>query len=109
MKRSLRKLLQASLLIAFVAALGLGVQELGRFARQSEAVAAGAKTGPVADNLKDIFVELSKRLVPSVVNIYTTQTVQSPYGGPQAELYRRFFEQFFGEEFGEGEIGRAHV
>lgn len=54
----------------------------------------------VTDNLKDLFVDLSKRLVPSVVNIYTTQTVANPYGnGPQAEMYRRFFEQFFGEDF----------
>lgn len=60
-----------------------------------------AKAAPaVTDNLKDLFVELSKRLLPSVVNIYTTQTVANPYGsGPQAEMYKRFFEQFFGEEF----------
>lgn len=54
---------------------------------------------PVADNLKDLFVELSKRLVPSVVNIYTNQTIKNPWGnGPQSDMYRRFFEQFFGED-----------
>ena len=56
---------------------------------------------PVTNNLQDLFVELSKRLVPSVVNIYTTQTVATPGGmnNPQAEMYRRFFENFFGEDF----------
>lgn len=66
----------------------------------NETAEAAPKTGAVVDNIKDLFVELSKRLVPSVVNIYTTQTIQNNYGGPQAELYRRFFEQFFGEDFG---------
>ncbi len=55
-------------------------------------------TSAVTDNLRDLFVELSKRLVPSVVNINTTQNIVSPYGGAQADLYRKFFEQFFGEE-----------
>ncbi len=65
----------------------------------SAAEKVGSKVEPVTDNLKDLFVELSRRLVPSVVNIYTTQTVSSPYGNnPQAEMYRRFFENFFGEE-----------
>jgi serine protease Do len=59
----------------------------------------GSKVEPVTDNFKDLFVELSRRLVPSVVNIYTTQTVSSPYGSnPQAEMYHRFFENFFGED-----------
>jgi serine protease Do len=89
--------------LALGLAFGLGTSQWGGvFHRlgQVEAGAATTKVGPVTDNLKDLFVELSKRLVPAVVNIYTTQTVQNPYGGPQAELYRRFFEQFFGEDFG---------
>lgn len=62
--------------------------------------AASSHSVPVSDNLKDIFVELAHRVVPSVVNIYTTQVITSPYDGnsPQAELYRRFFENFFGED-----------
>lgn len=68
-------------------------------ARAQKETAAPARVAPVSDNLKDIFVELSKRLVPSVVNIYTTQTVQSPWGNnQQTEMYRRFFENFFGED-----------
>lgn len=88
-----------SILLSVFVFLGFGAFHIGgRFLKvgETEAVASGA----VTDNLRDIFVELSKRLVPSVVNIYTTQTVANPYGsGPQGEMYRRFFEQFFGEEF----------
>lgn len=94
MKLKLRTLMVTLTVLCF----GLGTWQLSRSA-SGEAVAA-TKTGAVVDNLRDLFVELSKRLVPSVVNIYTTQTVQSNFGGPQAELYRRFFEQFFGEDFG---------
>lgn len=66
------------------------------FAEKAEA----EKMAPVADNIKDLFVELSKRMIPSVVNIYTTQIVSNPYGsGPQGEMYKKFFEQFFGEDF----------
>jgi serine protease Do len=93
----IRTLVPAIAAVTFLATLAF---ENHHFSRQSEAEAAGAKTGAVTDNVKDLFVELSKKLVPSVVNIYTTQTIQNPYGGPQAELYRRFFEQFFGEDFG---------
>ncbi len=60
--------------------------------------ASAQKAPAVTDNLKDLFVELSKRLVPSVVNIYTTQSMAAPQWNPQAEMYRRFFEQFFGED-----------
>jgi len=44
----------------------------------------------------NIFVSLSKKLVPSVVNISTVSIVKSPYGrgGPE-EFFRRFFEDFF--------------
>jgi len=87
-------------LIATIAVTaGFGTWRFARTESQAEAAAA-TKTAAVVDNLRDLFVELSKRLVPSVVNIYTTQTVQNNYGGPQQELYRRFFEQFFGEDFG---------
>lgn len=87
------------LLGLFIAlALGIGFGPLD-FSRDAVADKPAAPA-PVVDNLKDLFVELSNRLVPAVVNIYTTQNVSNPYGGgPQADLYRRFFEQFFGEEF----------
>lgn len=94
----MKRLWQVLAIAVVIAAAGFGGAR--HFANEEEAVAAATKTGAVTDNLKDLFVELSKRLVPSVVNIYTTQTVQNPYGGPQAEMYRRFFEQFFGEDFG---------
>ena len=34
----------------------------------------------VSNNIQDIFVKLSKKLVPSVVNIYTSQVVQQMNG-----------------------------
>jgi serine protease Do len=99
------KLVKVSAILAVLAVLGFGfgATELGHFfLKIGQTDAEANKPAPVTDNVKDLFVELSKRLVPSVVNIYTTQTIKaSPYGsGPQSELYRRFFEQFFGEDFG---------
>lgn len=44
----------------------------------------------------NIFVNLSKKIVPSVVNISTLSTVKSPFGqGTTDDLFRRFFEDFF--------------
>ena len=52
-----------------------------------------AHSSPVDQN---IFVNLAKKVVPSVVNIQTTSTMkgqpQGPYGD---EFFRRFFEDFF--------------
>lgn len=102
----MKKIVTGSILLAVLAVMGFGVgaTELGHFFLRLGANGAAAdKPAPVTDNLKDIFVDLSKRLVPSVVNIYTTQNIAAnPYNNnPQSELYRRFFEQFFGEEFGD--------
>ncbi len=91
------------LAVVSVLGFGFGASHLGSFfQRLGQTDAEANKPAPVTDNLRDLFVELSKRMVPSVVNIYTTQNVSAnPYGsGPQSEFYRRFFEQFFGEEFG---------
>ena len=49
------------------------------------------KTRAVTENVSDLFVELAKRAVPSVVNIYTTQKFN-----PTDDIQRRFFEEFFG-------------
>jgi serine protease Do len=102
----MNRVIRVSIVLSVLAVLGfgMGATQLGHFflkIGETEAVAEREPAaGPVTDNLRDIFVELSRRLVPSVVNIYTTQTVKSPYGGgPQGDLYRRFFEQFFGEDF----------
>ncbi len=52
-----------------------------------------------------IFVQVSKKVIPSVVNIYTTSIVKSPWqayeGGPH-DMWRHFFgEDFFGSPFGD--------
>lgn len=102
----MKHFIKVSLFTALIALVGFGVgaTRVGEFfVRIGSTDAVAEKPAPIRDNLKDIFVDLSKRLVPSVVNIYTTQTVQNPYGaGPQGDLYRRFFEQFFGGQ-GQGE------
>ena len=45
----------------------------------------------VVDNVKDLFVELSKRAIPAVVNIYTTQKY-----AVADDFQKRLFEEFFG-------------
>jgi serine protease Do len=103
----MKKFLSVAALAAVfaVTGFGLGATQLGNFFLKVGSTDAVAEktTAPVADNLKDLFVDLSKRLVPAVVNIYTTQTVSGQGGSnPQSEMYRRFFEQFFGEDFDGG-------
>ena len=45
---------------------------------------------------RNIFVPLSKKLVPSVVNIQTVSTIKPSMnqGGPE-DLFRKFFEDYF--------------
>lgn len=45
----------------------------------------------VTDNVKDLFVELARRSIPSVVNIYTTQKF-----AVADDFQKRLFEEFFG-------------
>ncbi len=69
-----------------------------------------AESAKVGNSLAttNIFVDLSKKVVPSVVNISTLSTVKSPLvqGSPD-DLFRRFFEDFFrhrgGDHGGEDE------
>ena len=43
----------------------------------------------------NVYVQLAKKVVPSVVNISTLTTIkQQPYGGGEADPFRRFFEDF---------------
>ena len=57
----------------------------------SQAFAASNPSGLLDAN---IFVNLAKKVVPSVVNISTFTTVKSPYmQGPSDDLFRRFFEE----------------
>ncbi|MDR3605938.1 MAG: Do family serine endopeptidase [Oligoflexia bacterium] len=58
-------------------------------------LAESAKVGNVPATT-NIFVDLAKKVVPSVVNISTLSTVKSPLvqGSPD-DLFRRFFEDFF--------------
>ena len=52
-------------------------------------------------NEQNIYVNLAKKVVPSVVNISTLSTVKSPYvQGGDGDLFRRFFEEFFKQHNG---------
>jgi serine protease Do len=48
-------------------------------------------------NFLNIFAKLAEKLRPTVVNIYTTQTMKNPMAQQGNDLFRRFFEDFFGE------------
>jgi serine protease Do len=66
---------------------------------QAPAGSSGA-TGPSDVN---IYIGLSKKVVPSVVNISTYSRVKSPFSqGAPDDLFRRFFEDFFRQHGGGG-------
>lgn len=58
--------------------------------------AAATASAPVLSGDPNVFVNLAKKVVPSVVNISTLSTMKTPnfQGGPD-DLFRRFFEDFF--------------
>src|SRR5690348_15664480 len=73
--------------------VGLGLQIIPDL-HPASAQAADKNSVEVNPNL---FVDLAKKAMPSVVNISTLSTVQIPYGyGSPDDLFRRFFEDFFG-------------
>lgn len=61
-----------------------------------QSMSAVAATPPPTPVDANIFVNLAKKVVPSVVNISTLSTVRGSYGvgGPE-DLFRKFFEDFF--------------
>jgi S1-C subfamily serine protease len=57
----------------------------------------------------NIFVNLAKKIVPSVVNISTSKTVKSPLGqGSGDDIFRRFFEDLLGPGGGGPQYGDPH-
>lgn len=70
--------------------------------QKSEAQQTPTSRGIATETLNpNIFVSLAKKVVPSVVNISTTTTVKSPFiqGAPD-DVFRKFFEDFFGPGWG---------
>lgn len=54
---------------------------------------ASAQAGEIENN---VYVQLAKKAVPSVVNISTLSTIRpQPYSGNQGDPFRRFFEDYF--------------
>lgn len=71
-----------------------------RGVRAPEQTMHGANAYAQFSSNPNIFVELSKKVVPSVVNIATSTIVKGGprYARPGDELFRRFFEDFFGRQ-----------
>ena len=75
---------------ALALALSLVFGGTAYFASASRIEADEARRA-VTDNVKDLFVELAKRSIPAVVNIYTTQKF-----AVNDDFQKRLFEEFFG-------------
>ncbi len=75
--------------VAFVASLATGLT-----AGAASLCYGSSSAVPGSD--PNIFVNLAKKVVPSVVNISTLTTIKTPslHGGPD-EFFRKFFEDFF--------------
>jgi serine protease Do len=72
--------------------------ESGPIVAYGEAAHASTRTPDMDHN---IFVNLAKQVVPSVVNISTLSTVKTPQGyGTPDDMFRRFFEEFFRQHSG---------
>lgn len=92
-RRVIKYGLLTSLTSAVMAVMGVAFFHHQSPEKKSAAYGASALATPVDAN---IFVNLSKKVVPSVVNISTFSVVRSPYGqGSPDDLFRRFFEDFF--------------
>jgi len=71
-------------------------------------VTAHAASSDKSSELANIFVQISRKMIPSVVNVFTTASVRTPWNGApggQDDLWRRFFEEYFGEPFQGGPQG----
>jgi serine protease Do len=88
--------------------IGLGVSALaclGFWAAQSH----GSSGAPASSDL-NIFVDLSKKIVPSVVNISSFSTVKGnpgAQGGSPDDMIRKFFDELFRQQHGGGHRGDA--
>ena len=72
-----------------------------------QTTAALASSTAVQNLDSAIFVNLAKKIVPSVVNISTLTTVKSPFmQGGQDEVLKRFFGDFF-KQYNRGGSGRG--
>lgn len=99
-----RKILISTSLIAAGIALGAAGNLLLSENVTEKSNAAYAQPVPGGD--VNIFVNLAKKIVPSVVNISTLSTVKTPFGmGGPDDLFRRFFEDFFRRHGGQGAPG----
>jgi serine protease Do len=104
-KTSVGTLIRSSLLLSPAVLIGVGLQQISTQALQvKSAFGATSVVEPVDAN---IFVKLSKKMIPSVVNISTITTVKSPFAqGSPDDVLRKFFGDLFRQYNGGG--GRGH-
>lgn len=95
----MNRITQRLLAAAGTVSVGLGIYLASSAGSKSGAMGAPQQPAPPAaepGTSSNVFVNLSKKVVPSVVNISTLSTVKSPYGmGGPDDLFRQFFEEFF--------------
>lgn len=105
-KQRLIQFLFVSGCISLGALIGVSVSKSKPIQVEGTQSAYAASAPPVTPN-SNIFVELAKKAVPSVVNISTLTAAkggpQGPWGGD--ELFKRFFEDFFRRHGGGGGAG----
>ena len=94
--------------LAIVSGICIILGSLTGYITRTPNAAFGSSTGSSGPVDANIFVNLAKKVVPSVVNISTVTTVKTPYhrGSPD-DQFRRFFEDLFRNQGGGGRGGRG--
>jgi serine protease Do len=81
----------------------LWIALIGAFFFFSRAPIPEAQSASPSSDWNQVFVALSKKIVPSVVNISTLSVVKSPFlQGGSEDVMRRFFNDFFRQYRGRG-------
>lgn len=96
-------LILAVIAVSFGYGLGRGLKPQTQAIDMSLNSTAHAISADSKLELANIFVQIGRKIIPSVVNIFTTATMRPPMGGGPGgpdDMWRRFFEEFFGEPYG---------
>ncbi len=99
----LTPVVMAAVALSFGYGLGRGFKNRAHEVTSDLTTTANAASAEPKGELTNIFVQISRKMLPSVVNIYTLAYVKNPWGMPmggQDDIWRRFFEEFFGGDGG---------
>lgn len=95
-------------MVIFLSGAWIGI----KWQSADKAYTVHAASAQSKNELANIFIQISKKMIPSVVNIFTTTKMRTPWSGGRRggdgapnEMWRRFFEDFFGEPFSGGMPG----